>query len=56
MPYPIHGLCWAAALILLATGNGAGLVDDASATTLFAIIPALAVIALGRSCRLPEAR
>lgn len=33
--------CWAAMLILLAAANRAGLIADASATTLFAVIPAL---------------
>jgi hypothetical protein len=34
-------LCWAAALILLAVGNATGLLSDSSATTMFAVIPAL---------------
>lgn len=33
--------CWAAALILLAIANASGLIADQSATTMFAIIPAL---------------
>ena len=47
-------ICWAGSLILLAIGNATGLVDDASATTLFAVLPVLAILSLsGRlHCRL----
>lgn len=34
-------LCWAAALVVLALANAAGLVSDGNAQTMFAVIPAL---------------
>lgn len=34
-------LCWAAALIAVASANAAGLIADKEATTFFAVIPAL---------------
>ena len=44
-------LCWAFMLILLAVGNATGLVSDSSATTMFAVIPALwAATTFGRRC------
>jgi hypothetical protein len=46
-----RSLCWAASLILLAVGNATGLVSDSSATTMFAVIPALWVATIfGGNC------
>lgn len=42
------GLCWGAALLMLGLGNRLGLIADETATMLFAILPVLAVIAIGR--------
>ncbi|RPF71799.1 hypothetical protein [Aurantiacibacter spongiae] len=45
-------LPWAAAMILLALGVRAGIVDRDAARTMFVILPALAWISIsGRSCR-----
>ena len=46
------GLCWGAAIILLAIGNRIGVITDSNATTMFAILPALAVISISgrKSC------
>lgn len=41
------GLCWGAALLMLGFGNRLGLIADDTATMLFAILPVLAVIAIG---------
>ncbi len=51
-------LHWAAAILLLALGNAAGLIDDKTAGTMFVVLPVMAVIALnrGRGCRLPWRR
>ena len=47
------GLCWAAAMILLAIGNRLGAITDSNATTMFAILPAVAVISISgrQACR-----
>lgn len=42
-------LCWAGSLILLALGNAAGLVDDAAASTLFVVLPIVAVMGLHKN-------
>lgn len=42
------GLCWGAALLMLGLGNRLGLIADDAATMLFAILPVLAMIAIGR--------
>ena len=49
----VKALCWAAAILLVALGNASGLIADSSANTMFAILPALAVISLSgpRACR-----
>lgn len=47
----IKGLCWAAAIILTAIGNALGLIEDATARTLFIVLPILAIIALGSAAR-----
>lgn len=41
-------LCWAAAILLLAIANAAGLVKDEAAQTLFIILPVVAVMTMGR--------
>jgi hypothetical protein len=46
MPNIQKGLCWAGALILLAVSNATGLVDDASANTLFIVLPIVAMMSL----------
>jgi hypothetical protein len=44
-------LCWAAAFILLAVANAAGLIADGDAATMFAVLPALWVATtLGGTC------
>lgn len=47
----IKGLCWAAAIILTAIGNALGLIEDATARTLFIVLPILAIITLGSAAR-----
>ncbi len=49
------GLCWAAAILLLALAKRLGWIADQDATMMFAILPALWVASGGlvRSCR-PE--
>ena len=44
-------LCWAGSIILLAIGNAAGLVADDTATTLFVVLPVVAVMALNGRLR-----
>lgn len=46
MSYLAKSLYWSSAMILLAIGNAAGWVSDASATTMFAILPVLAILSL----------
>ena len=48
----VCALPWAIAMIVLAVGERYGLVESRTATTLFAILPALAVVTLprGRRC------
>lgn len=42
---------WAGAILLVALGNAYGVIDDGSANTMFAVLPALAVISLrGANC------
>ncbi len=51
-----QSLCWAGMLIALALANRAGLIADKSATTLFAVIPALWVASrASRPCGLRKA-
>ena len=48
-----QSLTWAAAIVLTALGNAAGVIEDHTAQTLFVIFPALAVVAMyGGGCRL----
>lgn len=50
-------LCWAGAFMALALANRFGLIVDGSATTLFAILPALWVATGGLgSCALRKAK
>jgi hypothetical protein len=49
-------LCWAAAMLFLALGDRAGLLEHGTVVTLITIIPILAWLSItGRmSCRLPR--
>lgn len=49
-----NALCWAAALILLALANAAGLIADKDANVMFAVIPALWVATGGLGRCLPR--
>ncbi len=40
-------ICWAAAILLVATGNALGLVADKSADVLLIVLPLVAVMAIG---------
>ena len=44
---------WAAAILLLAIGNAAGLIADDAAQVLFCVLPVIALISLGRGRCLP---
>jgi len=46
------GLCWAAAILLVALGNRLGLIGDKTANTLFIVLPIVAVMSLrgGQQC------
>jgi hypothetical protein len=44
------GLCWGAAIVLLAVGNYLGLIDDKTAGTLFVVLPVTAVITMRGGC------
>ena len=50
MPDIAKGICWGGAIILLATGNYLGLIDDRTAQTMFIILPGLAVATINGSC------
>lgn len=52
-----RNLCWAGIFIVLAFANRFGLIADSSATTLFAILPALWVATTGLGhCSLRRAK
>jgi len=40
------GLCWAAAILLVAIGNRLGLIGDKTANVLFIVLPIVAVMSL----------
>ena len=48
-------LCWAAAMLLLALGDHAGVLEHGTVVTLITIIPILAWMSItGRTCCLPR--
>ena len=49
MPDLSKALCWAAAIVMLAAANAAGLVADDTAQVLFVVLPVIAVISLRRN-------
>lgn len=40
------GICWAAAILLIALGNRLGLIEDKTARVLFIVLPIVAVLSL----------
>jgi ethanolamine ammonia-lyase small subunit len=51
MPPIARAIPWAIAMILLAVGERYGLVESRSAATMFAVLPALAVVTMPRRRR-----
>lgn len=46
MPRLLKALCWAAPILLVALANRGALIDDASAQTMFIVLPIIALMAL----------